>query len=81
MPTPTLKATGRNSRWMDERAGRAVAEAFGLKVTGTAAVIGMAKTRGWIASAHETFARLHAAEFRVAAAVVNEVLRRVGETT
>jgi len=28
---------------MDERAGRGVAEEMGLRVTGTAAVIGMAK--------------------------------------
>ena len=36
---------------MDERAGRAVAMANGLKVAGTAAVIGMAKQRGLIALA------------------------------
>jgi predicted nucleic acid-binding protein len=64
---------------MDERAGRAVATELGLQVTGTAAVIGMAKARGLIPSAREVFARLHAAGFRVAAAVISEVLRRVGE--
>jgi predicted nucleic acid-binding protein len=71
-PAPTLLL-------MDERAGRAVAQELGLKVTGTAAIIGMAKTRGLIASAREVFARLHAAEFRVTAAVIKEVLQRVGE--
>ncbi|MDR2215193.1 MAG: DUF3368 domain-containing protein [Nevskiaceae bacterium] len=64
---------------MDERAGRAVARELGLKVAGTAAVIGMAKTRGLIPSAREVFTRLHAAEFRVAAEVIKEILRRVGE--
>ncbi|MDR0781735.1 MAG: DUF3368 domain-containing protein, partial [Pseudomonadales bacterium] len=65
---------------MDERAGRAVAQELGLKVTGTAAVVGMAKARGLIPSAREVFTRLHAAEFRVAAAVIREILRRVGES-
>jgi predicted nucleic acid-binding protein len=64
---------------MDERAGRVIAQEFGLKVTGTAAVIGMAKARGLISSAREVFTRLHAAEFRVAAVVIKEILRRVGE--
>jgi predicted nucleic acid-binding protein len=64
---------------MDERAGRARAQELGLKVTGTAAIVGMAKTRGLIGSAREVFTRLHAAEFRVATAVISEILRRVGE--
>jgi predicted nucleic acid-binding protein len=64
---------------MDERAGRALAEELGLKVTGTAAIVGMAKIRGLIGSAREVFTRLHAAEFRVAAVVIREILRRVGE--
>ena len=36
---------------MDERAGRAVAKEKGLRVTGTAAIIGQAKKQGLIASA------------------------------
>lgn len=64
---------------MDERAGRAVAQALGLKVTGTAAVIGMAKSRGLIRSATEVFARLHGSDFRISAEVIRTILKRVGE--
>lgn len=42
---------------MDERAGRTVAEEHGPRVAGTAAVIGLAKTRGLVPSAREVFAR------------------------
>lgn len=64
---------------MDERAGRAVAEEHGLRVAGTAAVIGMAKTRGLIPSAREVFAQLHRSDFRISAEVIHVVLERVGE--
>lgn len=64
---------------IDERAGRAVAEEHGLRVAGTAAVIGMAKTRHLIAAARPVFERLHASDFRISAQVINAVLRRVGE--
>ena len=66
---------------MDERAGRAVAmaKAKGLKVAGTAAVIGMAKQRGLIALAKPVFERLHRSDFRISAEVIAVVLRRVGE--
>ncbi len=64
---------------MDERAGRAVAMANGLKVAGTAAVIGMAKQRGLIEQAKPVFERLHQSDFRISAEVIAVVLRRVGE--
>jgi predicted nucleic acid-binding protein len=64
---------------MDERAGRAVAEENGLRVAGTAAVIGMAKMRGLIPSAREVFAQLHQSDFRISAEVINTVLEWVGE--
>jgi len=64
---------------MDERAGRAVAIEHGLRVAGTAAVIGMAKSHGLIPSARVAFARLHASDFRISAAVIETILRRVGE--
>jgi predicted nucleic acid-binding protein len=64
---------------MDERAGRAVALANGLKVAGTAAVIGMAKQRGLIEQAKPVFERLHRSDFRISAEVIAVVLRRVGE--
>jgi predicted nucleic acid-binding protein len=42
-------------------------------------VIGMAKSRGLIASARDVFTRLHASDFRVSAQVIEAVLKRVGE--
>ena len=63
----------------DERAGRSVAQEFGLQLAGTAAVIGLAKQRGLIASARSVFAELHAGDFRIAAAVIQTVLERCGE--
>lgn len=64
---------------MDERAGRAVATEFGIRVAGTAAVIGLAKKRGLIDSAKARFERLHATDFRISAAVIQAVLRDAGE--
>jgi predicted nucleic acid-binding protein len=64
---------------IDERAGRAIAQELGLPVAGTAAVIGMVRRRGLIASAREVFARLHASDFRIAPEVITTVLRRCGE--
>ena len=64
---------------MDERAGRAVAKEKGLKVIGTAAIIGIAKRQGLIDSAREVFERLHQSDFRIAPAVIKQVLSRVGE--
>ena len=64
---------------MDERAGRAIAMEHGLQVAGTAAVIGMARSRNLIPSAREVFARLHASDFRISVQVIEAVLRRVAE--
>ncbi len=64
---------------IDERAGRAVAQERGLRVAGTAAVIGMAKSRGLVVSARDIFERLHQSDFRISAQVIATVLRRVGE--
>lgn len=44
-----------------------------------AVVIGMARSSGLIGSAREAFARLHASDFRISVAVIETVLRRVGE--
>ena len=74
-----LAQTGEALLLMDERAGRAVAQEHGLRVTGTAVVIGMAKLTGLIPSAHAVFARLHASDFRISAAVIETILERVGE--
>ena len=64
---------------IDERSGRAVAQALGLSVAGTAAVIGLARQRGLIASARHVFAALHSSNFRIAPAVIQAVLDRCGE--
>lgn len=64
---------------IDERAGRAVAQDLGLSVAGTAAVIGLARQRGLIASARDVFAALHASDFRMAPAVIQAVLDRCGD--
>ena len=64
---------------LDERAGRTLALERGLRVAGTAAVIGMAKSRGLIPSAKPVFERLHASDFRISAEVIRTVLQRVGE--
>ena len=64
---------------MDERAGRAVAKEKGLKVIGTAAIIGLAKKQGVIPSARVVFEVLHRSDFRISAAVINQVLVSVNE--
>jgi len=64
---------------IDERAGRAIASEYGIPVAGTAALIGMARQRGLIVSAREAFRTLHASDFRISVAVIETVLRRVGE--
>ena len=64
---------------MDERAGRAVAKEKGLRVIGTAAIIGIAKKQGLISSAREAFEVLHSSDFRISATVINQVLVSVNE--
>lgn len=64
---------------MDERAGRAVAAEHGVRVAGTAAVIGLARKQGLIEAAKPCFARLHGSDFRISAAVIRQVLTAVGE--
>jgi predicted nucleic acid-binding protein len=64
---------------MDERAGRAVAKEKGLRVTGTAAIIGLAKKQDLIPSAREAFERLHNSDFRISATVINLILDSVNE--
>jgi len=59
---------------MDERAGRSVAKEKGLKVIGTAAIIGIAKQQSLIGSAREVFECLYQSSFRIAAAVIKQVL-------
>lgn len=65
---------------MDERAGRAVAKEKGLRVIGTAAIIGLAKKHGLISSVRAVFEVLHGSDFRISAAVINQVLISVNES-
>ena len=62
---------------MDERAGRAVAQEHQLRVVGTAALIGMAQTRGLIPSARNVFETLLQSDFRISAEVIRTVLARI----
>ncbi len=62
---------------MDERAGRAVAQEHQLRLAGTAAVIGMAHTRGLIPSARNVFETLLQSDFRISAEVIRTVLTRI----
>jgi predicted nucleic acid-binding protein len=57
-----------------------VAQELGLRVAGTAAVIGLAKQHGLIESVRTVFAELHVNDFRIAAAVIQAILERCGET-
>ncbi len=64
---------------IDERLGRSVASERGIRMAGTAAVIGQARQRGLIAAARPVFERLHESDFRIGAEVIRTVLARVGE--
>jgi predicted nucleic acid-binding protein len=62
---------------IDDRLARREARAAGVQVTGTAAIIGMARTRGLIPSAREVFERLLQSDFRISPGVIRGVLDRV----
>ena len=64
---------------MDELAGRAVAKEKGLRVTGTASMIGLSKKQDLIPSARAAFERLHNSDFRISATVINLILDSVNE--
>jgi predicted nucleic acid-binding protein len=64
---------------MDDRAGRVIAAEQGVRIAGTAAVIGLAKSQGLIPSARDVFARLHASDFRISAKVIDTILQQLGE--
>lgn len=64
---------------MDECAGRAVATEYGIRVAGTAAIIGQARQRGLIPSARAVFEELLPSDFRLSREVIRAVLVRVGE--
>jgi predicted nucleic acid-binding protein len=64
---------------IDERAGRATAKELGITITGTAAIIGLAKKQRLIKAAKPYFAKLHGSDFRISAVVIQKVLQGVGE--
>lgn len=64
---------------IDERFGRSIAMEVGLRIIGTAGIIGAAKKQGLIQSARPIFAKLHASDFRISAEVIRSVLLAVGE--
>lgn len=70
-------APGQCLALIDDRLARREARAAGIQVSGTAAVIGLARVRGLIPSAREVFERLLRSDFRIAPGVIREVLERV----
>lgn len=62
---------------MDDRLARREARARGLTVAGTAAVVGMARSRGLIPSARDVFEALLRSDFRLSREVIRQVLERV----
>lgn len=64
---------------MDDRAGRAEANARHLRFIGTAAVIGMAKLKGIIPTARPVLHALRDSGYRLSEAVIQSVLSDIGE--
>lgn len=64
---------------MDERVGRSVAREKGIQLVGTAALIESAKKRNLIPSARAAFETLHGHDFRIAPAIIKNILASVGE--
>lgn len=65
---------------MDDRLARREARAAGVNVAGTAAVVGMARSRGLIPSARDVFEALLQSDFRISREVIREVLDQVEPT-
>jgi predicted nucleic acid-binding protein len=64
---------------VDDRLGRLEAQARGLPIIGTAAVVGLAKTRGLIPRADDVLHAMQANGYFLGNAVVRAILDRVGE--
>lgn len=64
---------------MDDRAGRLEAKRLGLTVIGTAAVIGLAKTKGLIPAARPLLEQMVASGYFIGPTVVTTVLAELGE--
>jgi predicted nucleic acid-binding protein len=72
-------AGGRALLIVDDRLGRLEAQARGLPIIGTAAVVGLAKTRGLIPRADEVLRAMQANGYFLGTAVLRAILDRVGE--
>ena len=64
---------------IDDQAGRAEAKYQKITITGTAAVIGMAKIQGYILSAGDVLHNLRETGYYIGDAIVELVLRDIGE--
>lgn len=64
---------------MDDRAGRLEARHQGIAVVGTAAVIGLARTQGWIPAARPLLEKLIRSGYFLGQAVIDAVLAEAGE--
>ena len=64
---------------IDDQAGRAEAKYQKISITGTAAVIGMAKIQGYIPSAGDVLNSLRETGYYIGDAIVELVLRDIGE--
>ncbi len=72
-------ATGGTVVLLDDGAARRVARSRGLAHVGTVGLVALARATGLCASAREPFERLLAGDFRIDRAIVNAVLRDLGE--
>ena len=64
---------------IDDRAGRAEAKSQRLSIIGTAAVVGLAKLQGLIATARPVLERLQPAGYFIHPNIIETVLKEVGE--
>lgn len=70
---------GRALLIVDDRLGRLEAQARGLPIIGTAAVVGLAKTHGLIPRAEEVLRAMQATGYFLGKSVVQAILDHVGE--
>lgn len=75
----SVLATAKALLIVDDRLGRLEAQARGLPIIGTAAVVGLAKTRGLIPRADEVLHAMQANGYFLGHAVIRAILDRVGE--
>jgi predicted nucleic acid-binding protein len=72
-----LEHNDRTLLLVDDRLARQEARRRGIRVAGTASLVGLAQRRGLIESAYDVFERLLQSDFRIAPSVVRAVLERL----